>query len=47
MRKLAESLKRLYEAEKVREEQIKAMRKQGKISEEEYVYILGSKTESK
>lgn len=41
MRTLVESLKRLYSQEKVTREHINEMYQQGKITTEEYFYIVG------
>ena len=47
MRTLVESLKRLYENNKLTKEQILQRVESGKITTEEYNYIIGSVTEVK
>ena len=41
MSTLVESLKRLYASKKVTDEKLKEMVAQGKITQEEYEYIVG------
>ena len=43
MRILVESLKRLYESDRVTKENVSARVKSGKITEDEYEYIVGEK----
>ena len=43
MRTLVESLKRLYESGRVTKENVSARVKSGKITEDEYEYIVGEK----
>ena len=43
MRILVESLKRLYESGRVTKENVSARVKSGKITEDEYEYIVGEK----
>lgn len=42
MSKLVESLKRLYQAEKITYQKLSAMKTSGTITQEEYDYITGA-----